>query len=123
MKNMTSCAKVSVRKCPAILFNILPFKQLSLTSGSFTWTNWVSLIQKIYEVDPLVCPKRQGTTRIIGFIEDPSVIRAILSHLGLWLARARPPPNINAPPVSEYAAADLQHQTHTDTIYGDPEYT
>ena len=27
--------------------------------------------------------------RIISFIEDPSVIRAILSHLGLWLARAK----------------------------------
>jgi uncharacterized membrane protein YidH (DUF202 family) len=30
--------------------------------------------------------------RGIGSIEDPSVIRAILEHLGLWLARARPPP-------------------------------
>ena len=61
--------------------------------------------------------------RIISFIEDGQVIRAILEHLGFWLARARPPPNIHALPVSEYAAADLQHQTHTDTIYGDPEYT
>ncbi len=25
--------------------------------------------------------------RIIGAIEDPSVIRDILTHLGLWLAR------------------------------------
>jgi len=25
---------------------------------------------------------------VIGSIEDPSVIRAILEHLGLWLARA-----------------------------------
>ena len=61
--------------------------------------------------------------RIISFIEDGQVIRAILEHFGLWLARARPPPNIHALPVGEYAVADLQHQTHTDTIYGDPEYT
>jgi hypothetical protein len=62
--------------------------------------------------------------RIISFIEDPSVIRDILEHLGLWLARARPPPKIqHAPPVREYVAADLQLQTHVDTIYGDPEYT
>jgi hypothetical protein len=52
--------------------------------------SWARLIQKIYEVDPLVCPKCQGSIRIISFIEDPSVIRDILNHLGLWLARARP---------------------------------
>jgi len=39
--------------------------------------NWARLIQKIYEVDPLVCPKCQGTMRIISFIEDRSVIRGI----------------------------------------------
>ena len=118
------CVFLPVRKCPAILFNILLFKQLSLTSSSFTWTNWSSLIQKIYEVDPLVCPKCQGTMRIISFIEDGQVIRAILEHFGLLLARARPPPKIQyVLPVSECAAADLQLQTHNDTIYGDPEYT
>ena len=60
---------------------------------------WARLIQKIYEVDPLVCPKCKGAMRVIGSIEDPSVIRAILEHLGLWLARARPPPKIHDPPV------------------------
>ena len=54
--------------------------------------------QKIYEVDPLACPKCQGAMLVIGSIEDPSVIRTILEHLGLWLARARPPPRIHDPP-------------------------
>ena len=54
--------------------------------------NWARLIQKIYEVDPLICPKCRGGMRIISFIEDPSVIRVILEHLGLWLARTRTPP-------------------------------
>jgi hypothetical protein len=73
--------------------------------------------------------------RIISFIEDPSVIRDILNHLGLWLTRARPPPKAHAPwghdagrePVErsphECAAHDLQPQAHADTIYGDPEYS
>ena len=65
----------------------------------------------------------QGSMRIISFIEDPSVIRDILNHLGLWLARARPPPKAHALPIREYAAVDLQLQTPADTIYGDPEYT
>jgi hypothetical protein len=48
--------------------------------------NWARLIQKIYEIDPLVCPKCQGAMRIISSIEDPSVIRDILKY-GHW---ARP---------------------------------
>jgi len=97
--------------------------------------SWSRLIQKIYETDLLVCPKCQGTMRIISFIDDSSVIRDILNHLGLWLIRARPPPKALAQwghdagrdPVErsphECVAHDLQLQTHTDTIYGDPEYS
>ena len=46
----------------------------------------------------------QGAMRIISFIEDQSVIRDILNHLGLWLARARPLPKAHASPIREYAA-------------------
>ena len=35
--------------------------------------NWARLIQKIYEVDPLTCPKCQGPMRVISFIEDQDV--------------------------------------------------
>ena len=31
--------------------------------------NWARLIQKIYEVDPLVCPKCKGSMRIISLCE------------------------------------------------------
>jgi hypothetical protein len=61
--------------------------------------------------------------RVISSIEDQSVIRSILEHLGLWLVRSRPPPKIHDPPVRKYSAANLQFQPHNDTIYGDPEYT
>jgi len=33
--------------------------------------NWARLIQKIYETDPLICPKCQGAIRMIGSIENP----------------------------------------------------
>ena len=46
--------------------------------------SWARLIQKIYEVDPLTCPKCQGRMRIITFIEDEEVIKKILKHLGVW---------------------------------------
>jgi len=32
--------------------------------------NWAKLIQKIYEVDPLTCPKCSGKMKIISVIED-----------------------------------------------------
>ncbi len=95
--------------------------------------NWARLIQKIYEVDPLICPKCQGAMRVIGSIDDPSVIRAILEHLGLWLARARPPPKIHDPPTCLHCtgrsaapsiADDVsQFPLHGDHVYGDPQYS
>jgi hypothetical protein len=93
--------------------------------------SWARLIQKIYEVDPLVCPKCQGTMRIISSIEDPSVIRAILEHMGLWLAKARPPPKNHDPPVcmhlrqaAPYVMDDVsQLPRNDDHLYRDPEYS
>lgn len=32
------------------------------------------MIQKIYEVDPLICPKLSGAMRILAFIEDQEVM-------------------------------------------------
>jgi hypothetical protein len=94
--------------------------------------NWARLIQKIYEVDPLVCPKCQGVMRIISFIENAAVIRAILEHLGIWLVQnlsrrrpgSRPPPKIHDPPTDESDSADLRYHPQQQTdIYPDPDYS
>jgi len=58
---------------------------------------WARLIQKVYEGDPLECPKCGARMRVISFINDPAVIRRILEHLGLWLANARPVPWAHSP--------------------------
>ena len=44
---------------------------------------WSYFIRKVYETDPLTCPKCQGEMRIISFIDQPAVIKKILQHLGL----------------------------------------
>ena len=54
--------------------------------------SWARLIQKIYEVDPLTCPKCSGVMKVISVIEDEEVIKKILKHLGLWGIKTRPPP-------------------------------
>ena len=69
---------------------------------------WAMLIQRIYEVDPLKCPKCGGKMKIISFIErgQADVIERILKHCGLWegpirtLANPRPPPG-TGPPVPD----------------------
>ena len=45
--------------------------------------NWARLIQKIYEIDPLTCPKCHGPMAVIAFIEAEDVIEKILKHLGI----------------------------------------
>jgi len=37
--------------------------------------SWARLIQKIYEVDPLLCPVCRGQMKIIAFIEDYKVVK------------------------------------------------
>ena len=55
---------------------------------------WRECIKKIWEVDPLSCPRCHAEMKIISFIVQPDVIKKILVHLELWeeFSRRRPPP-------------------------------
>jgi hypothetical protein len=60
---------------------------------------WRELIKKVWEADPLSCPKCQKEMRIVSLIDDRAVIERILRHLGLWqqgvrVSPARAPPEI-----------------------------
>ncbi|MBU2563153.1 MAG: hypothetical protein KJ568_01730 [Actinobacteria bacterium] len=58
--------------------------------------SWARLIQKIYEVDPLICPKCGGDMRVIAFIEDYKIIKKILDYLGIYeFGKKRSPPKID----------------------------
>ena len=54
--------------------------------------SWARLLRKIYEVDPLKCPKCGSRLQIIAVIEQGSVIRQILQHLDLRGEPQRAPP-------------------------------
>ena len=69
--------------------------------------NWARLIQKVYEADPLNCPKCGTTMRVIAVIDEPPVVRHILEHLRLWNPKSeeqrhptRDPPSATAPGVA-----------------------
>ncbi len=68
---------------------------------------WAEMIKKVYEADPLICPKCGGTMRIVSFIEDHNIIDKIIKHLNLTFKAARPPPpqaqlSMAAEELSEY---------------------
>ena len=53
---------------------------------------WAELIRRVYEIDPLVCPKCGSEMRVIGFITEPRVIRRIVDHLKKRTQAKRGPP-------------------------------
>ncbi len=62
---------------------------------------WRECIKKVWEIDPLACPKCGGEMKIISFITEVAIIRRILEHLGLWTGK-RPKwavPADRAPPA------------------------
>ena len=42
--------------------------------------SWARLLRRIYEVDPLVCPRCGDALKIVAVITDPVVVDRILSH-------------------------------------------
>jgi len=61
---------------------------------------WAQLLRRVYETDPLVCPRCQGVMRVVAFITEGRVIRRILDHLGASAFRA---PQDRAPPLAPAA--------------------
>ena len=60
-------------------------------------SSWARLIHKVYEVDPLECPRCKGPMRVIALIDDAAVIRKTLSYLGLWAPQQTPKTQIGPP--------------------------
>ena len=56
---------------------------------------WADLLQRVFEVDALACPKCGGRMRVLAAITDPTVAARILRCLALP-ARAPPPATARA---------------------------
>jgi hypothetical protein len=61
---------------------------------------WAELLRRVYEVDPLVCPKCGGQMKVIGFITQRATIRRILDHLRAKPQARRGPPVSRAPTLA-----------------------
>ena len=50
--------------------------------------SWHTMIQKVYEIDPLLCPFCGGEVKILSFIIKPKTIKKILDGPAFTKARA-----------------------------------
>ena len=57
----------------------------------FRKSGWAACIKRIYEVDPLECPKCKAQMRIIAFIQDAHSIKDIMKAQGIPDFQAPPP--------------------------------
>ena len=51
-----------------------------------------AMIRKVYEVDPMTCPKCGSRMKIVAFITEVSVVDRIIDHLKLGFVAAKPQP-------------------------------
>jgi hypothetical protein len=80
---------------------------------------WARLIQKVYEVDPLLCPHCGGEMRLMARIEDPPIIEKILKHLHLWDPRPPgPDPPTDDPGSSPGQALGWPETSQIPITYG-----
>ena len=87
---------------------------------------WRQLIQKVWEVDPLTCPRCGGMMKVIALIEEPAVVRRILEHLELWRAPEARRGDLRGTTPSEAAEAppDFAYEPVDDgwAVYEVPTY-
>jgi hypothetical protein len=53
---------------------------------------WAEMIRKVYEIDPMICPRCGGNMKVIAFLTDYAVVDRIISRLKLTFVAERPPP-------------------------------
>jgi len=82
-----------------------PSNDLAANRPSPRRLQWAVLLQRVFEVDALRCPRCGSTMRLIAAIEDPTVARRILECLKLP-ARAPPPEPAAADNLDEEQAED-----------------
>ena len=59
--------------------------------------SWAKMIQKVYEIDPLLCSFCGGEVKILSFITKPKTIKKILDAMDL--PSQKPEPLAHSPPL------------------------
>ena len=87
-----------------------------VATGNRCSKTWAMLIKRVYEFDPMTCPRCSGQMNVVAFLEPPQrdVIDKILQHCGLMQAsEPRGPPD----------QIGLVHNLETDVLDQTPDLT
>ena len=76
-----SLAKYGYRARPKKTTEKLPDIEMQSVTNKAARRSWARLIQKVYEVDPLVCPKCGSEMKVVAVITVPSEVNKILECL------------------------------------------
>ena len=75
---------------------------------------WAELLQKVFAVDVLACPRCAGRLEVIAFITQPEVAKQILDHLGL---ASQGPPVRKAAATASDQAEPIPEYDDVDPVY------
>jgi hypothetical protein len=70
-------------------------------SDSKSKIKWARLLKRVFDIDMETCQKCGGKMRIIAAIEEPPIIRKILTHLGLPVLPPQISPARGPPPIDD----------------------
>ena len=86
-------------------------------------SSWAALVKRVFEVDPLECPKCGSEMKVIAFIErcQRDVVEKILRHGGLWEGPLRTLPTTRGPPHTADSDRDASEPRELQLVL-DPEF-
>jgi hypothetical protein len=67
------------------------------------------MIRKVYEVDPMTCPKCGGRMKVVAFLTEDAVVDRIIDHLKLTFAAEKPPPERAVPDLAMVADPPVEY--------------
>jgi hypothetical protein len=53
---------------------------------------WAEMMRKVYEADPMICPRCGGRMKVVAFLTKQAVVDRIISHLEWTFVAEKPPP-------------------------------
>jgi hypothetical protein len=65
-------------------------------------TPWANLLRRRFAIGVLACTECGGRLRLLATIEDPAVVKQILSHLGIATECPRPAPARSPPETAGF---------------------
>jgi hypothetical protein len=67
---------------------------------------WAEMLRKVYEMDPMICPRCGGRMKVVAFLTEHAVVDRIIRHLELTFIAEKPPPAYTLEQVALMAAEE-----------------